>query len=390
VGFNINQTRLGKLLLAFILIGILALTGCTPPPIGWSGPLVADDILYLGTLEGKLLTLDLADNHRQKWVFSPVDENVDGFYFYGNPVVAMVADGEVEEPVVYIGAYNGYMYAFDDDSVDRGMPKWRTPLGSPRSPIVGGPAIDLDTSTVFVGTSEGILYALNTENGSIRWNYPAEGHLEGKIWSSPVFDSGVVYFGCFDHKLYALDAVSGELKWEPFEAHGAIGSTPIVYGDAVYFGSFDHRFYAINKETGVPKWEVPFKADNWFWTEAIVSGGIIYVGSLDNKVYALDAEDGHKVREFLTEGPINSSPVIVEIEDDKILVVGSGEGDGKVYGFNTDTGAEMWAMPFDVEAAIQAPLCAYNGTVYVYGRNGSIYAVDVQNGGGALVYQTNQ
>ena len=66
-----------------------------------------------------------------------------------------------------------------------------------------------------------------------------------------------------------------------------------------------------------------------------------------------------------------------------------GSGNGMVYGFDPKTGQQKW-QPFPIESPIQAPLCADNGTVYIYGRDSSLYAVEAQNGRGALVYKTNQ
>ena len=61
------------------------------------------------------------------------------------------------------------------------------------SPIVAG---DL----VYVGSIDGIIYAVNAATGQVAWKY----QLEGGMWSSLTIAGGVVYAGSLNGNLYAL------------------------------------------------------------------------------------------------------------------------------------------------------------------------------------------
>jgi outer membrane protein assembly factor BamB len=58
-----------------------------------------------------------------------------------------------------------------------------------------------------------------------------------------------VYFGSSDGNLYALDAISGSLKWK-FKTNGIINTSPALYDGIVYFGSWDTYMYAADAQTG--------------------------------------------------------------------------------------------------------------------------------------------
>jgi serine/threonine-protein kinase len=54
---------------------------------------------------------------------------------------------------------------------------------------------------------------------------------------------GTVYVGSDDDKVYALDAATGHLRWAYATGNYAIGSA--VAGGTVYVVSFDHKVYAL-------------------------------------------------------------------------------------------------------------------------------------------------
>ena len=68
------------------------------------------------------------------------------------------------------------------------------------------------THTIYLASTDGILYALDAATGEVRWTYDAG----DPIRSSPVVGAGptgeggaIVYFGAGNGKLYALDAATG-------------------------------------------------------------------------------------------------------------------------------------------------------------------------------------
>ena len=103
----------------------------------------------------------------------------------------------------------------DDRRVTMGLPARASPWSRrPRS----------RATTVFVGGNDGNVYAVGLD-GTEQWRYPTG----GAVRSSPVVADGVVYIGSTDGSLYALDAQSGALRWN-VPLGSAVNSSPAVTG----------------------------------------------------------------------------------------------------------------------------------------------------------------
>ncbi len=120
-----------------------------------------------------------------------------------------------------------------------------------------------------------------------------------------------VYVGSRDNYLYALDADTGALKWR-YKTGNKVESSPAVYNGTVYVGSRDNYLYALDADTGALKWR--YKTGNKVESSPSVYNGIVYAGSRDNYLYALDADTGSLRWRYKTGNGIRSSPVVAEFE----------------------------------------------------------------------------
>jgi outer membrane protein assembly factor BamB len=125
----------------------------------------------------------------------------------------------------------------------------------------------------------------------------------GPVTSSPAIGSdGTVYIGSWDKKLYALNGKSGVKLWE-FETGFYVETLPAIGSDGtVYVGSMDKKLYAINGKSGVKLWE--FETGGLVDSSpAIGSDGTVYVGSHDKKLYALNLKHGREMAAKLKKLP---------------------------------------------------------------------------------------
>jgi outer membrane protein assembly factor BamB len=148
---------------------------------------------------------------------------------------------------------------------------------------------------VYVGSYDKKVYALNGATGAKKWEFLtvakdafwAGVRLQRGVVSSPAigFD-GTVYVGSQDGNVYALNGATGAKKWE-FLTGGWVDSSPAIGSDGtVYVGSDNNKVYALNGATGAKKWEF-LTGDVVRSSPAIGSDGTVYVGSGDGKVYAI-------------------------------------------------------------------------------------------------------
>lgn len=254
--------------------------------------------------------------HRIKWKFATGDRIV------SSPVW--------QENVLYFGGDDGNVYAVD---ATNGHQIWKRTTGGPvpSTPAVFG-------GIVYVGSYDGKFYALNAKTGGIKWKFATGGEkrFEAKglhglqpknqtiadpfdtFLSSPVVAQGTVYFGSGDGNLYALDAASGELRWK-FQTGDVVHASPACVSGVLYFGSWDSFFYAVDAASGKEKWRFHAGEDALihnqvgFQSSPAVVDGLVYTGCRDANLYALDAASGKEKWRFNTElSWVISSPAVTQ------------------------------------------------------------------------------
>ncbi len=91
---------------------------------------------------------------------------------------------------------------------------WINAIGaSVTSPVI-------TNGVVYVGSSDGVVYALNAATGTKLWNYVTG----STVSSSLAVVNGVVYVASNDGNLYALNAASGSKLWS-YVTRGSFNST---------------------------------------------------------------------------------------------------------------------------------------------------------------------
>jgi len=366
---------LAVLLLVIGIIGFSCVQGLTP--IGWSGGAVSDNILYVGTKEGRLVAVNLTDKSRLPATQLTVSGGSGGLFgcmpvgggCSGGGGVAIYGTPSFDDELVYIAGYNGKVYAYNEDNL---ATRWVYPREGYMEPIVGG--VVVSDGRVYLGGSDGYVYSLDAETGDFLWAYSTgddNGNNE-KIWSTPAVSDGTLYIGSFDKKVHAINTADGTRKWE-YLTEGTITATPIIINGTVYIGSHDRYFYALNAADGTLKWK--FKAENWFWAAPVIYEGKIYTGCLDGKVYVLDAATGNKLNEFNLEGPLAADPVIHE---DNIIFCTK---EGTVYSINATQDLLTWDATLDEKGVqVNGPLAIYDGVVYIHTPDLKLRQVNAETG----------
>jgi len=153
--------------------------------------------------------------------------------------------------VVYVGADDGYLYAFKENvetGTKRGELLWKRKTGGSvqSSLAIATPAAGETNAAVaiYFGSDDGKLYALS-DKGDLLWTFSTL----GPIRSSPIIDSnGDIYFGSDDGAVYALYP-DGSLKWK-IQTGGKVRSSPVIGLDKkLYIGSDDGLLYCIGEST---------------------------------------------------------------------------------------------------------------------------------------------
>lgn len=162
----------------------------------------------------------------------------------------------------------------------------------------------VNDSFVYVGNDNGKLYAINTVDGTEKWNFTTA----GQVRSSPIQIGGNVLVGSNDRNFYSVDSATGLLRWKVLTGD-VIQSSPAVFNQNVYFGSYDGNMYCVDIIDGTVKWKM--LTGGLVKSSPLLYKGDVYFGSFDKNLYRLDASDGsQKIFPVNINGQMVTSPII--------------------------------------------------------------------------------
>ncbi len=174
---------------------------------------------------------------------------------------------------------------------------WRVSLKD-----VSGQPIIVD-NRLYVASAANLCLCLDRLSGEIIWR----DSIGGVCKAGPSYDNGVIYFPCDDGKLLGYDAMTGELILE--KAFGQPLMSKVVAGHTVYVADIGGGLYAVMQNSGRKVWERKF---DWpIWTSPAVDDKAVFIGDNGGYLHALDKTTGHIIWRFKSDGVILSSPVIV-------------------------------------------------------------------------------
>jgi len=263
--------------------------------------------------------------------------------------------------------------------------------------IVSSPTVA--DGSVYVGSADGNLYAVEAATGKLRWKFDAHGDVN----SSPAVADGIVYVVSLDGNLYAVDTATGKQRWSfatqgehRFTTAGILGahpsteimpdpwdfflSSPTVADGAVYFGSGDGNLYAVDAKTGLLRWS--YKTGDVIHSSPAVSAGIVYVGSWDTYFYALNAATGTLEWKFKT-GEDPKTHLMTGIPGSAAVANGTvffGCRDANFYALDARSGALKWKVANDGSWVIASPAVADGVVYYTTSDSHRFQALDVSSG----------
>lgn len=308
--------------------------------------------------------------------------------------------------MVYVGSFNGRMYALDADT---GELHWSFAAGD----VVRGPAAVVQ-DTVYFGSKDHHIYALDATTGTLRWRY----ETEGEVWVGPVVADGLALQGPGDEHLHALDAATGEFRWR-YTAGSDRWSRPMVANGVVYaavhedFSEVYQRgsnlegirhhgsVMALAADTGRFIWEYPTVGDV---SGPVVVDGVVYISASDERsyllgeapasgnpamrgyVYALDAAGGDLIWQRRTVSEVIDGLRGLTVADGTVYVKSYDQSryrdrgeppvkpfHGQLSAFDAATGATVWL--FEIDDQFSEPPTVHQGVAYVASLNGRVCAL---------------
>jgi outer membrane protein assembly factor BamB len=206
-------------------------------------PIIADNLIYAASADGEVRAVD-RESGKTVWREELELPLSGGVGLYENSLFLGTNDGEV----LRLDAQSGELL-------------WSTPVtGEILAPPQGNGRV------VVAQTYDGKLFGLKHDSGEILWRYDSSVPvLTIRGTSTPVLDGGVVYAGFANGRVVALDTTDGSVRWEvrvaipegrsEIERIVDVDGTMALVGTELYVASYHGRVAALDTRTGRKIWQ---------------------------------------------------------------------------------------------------------------------------------------
>ncbi|MBT0585740.1 outer membrane protein assembly factor BamB [Alteromonas oceanisediminis] len=342
-------------------------------------PAVAYDKVYVANRHGDVRALD-KETGKRVWARDFSIERDRGFLgsiflFWTSGISAKISGGmTVVADTAYLGTEDGLVYALNAET---GETKWQTDV---RGEVLSAPAVD--SGIVVINTGAGSLLGLSAADGQELWRYDTEvPPLSLRGISNPVATNGGAIVGTPTGKLQVNILESGLVAWEQVIAtpSGAtelerivdIDSQPIVFGGTVYTISYDGTLAAVELRSGRVVWKREYAS---YQSVALV-GNALFVVDNGSNVYAIDRRNGV---ELWSQGRLKGRNLTGAEPMGEYIVIG--DNYGYLHWLEQATGTIVARFELgddDEDEAVYVTPVADGNTVYATTRDGVIAALRV-------------
>lgn len=272
----------------------------------------------------------------------------------------------VVQGTVYVGSSDTRLYAVNESS-GRVFWTWKTGAAVTASPAESN-------GVLYVASQDQVLYALSASSGLLRWSSAQIAPL----LSSPTVADGMLFMGtqysvpAGTAMVVALNATSGANVWS-YNWPASVSSSPAVDQGRVYVGTSNGWVVTLNETSGGLLWT--YQASTGQISSPAFAGGSVYIGTSSNRILALDGASGGLKWIQSFGGVANPAPSSPAVGVGRVFF---GTGKGQLVALNATTGTVLWTVA--TGGAVSSSPAVTQDTVLVGSNDGKLYALNLSNG----------
>lgn len=388
-----TSPRVNAILAGFVLGGLLSSCGAVREYVGGTDNTEPP---------AELVDFDPELKIEEVWSRS-IGAGVSRFYLKLRP---MIAGGRV-----YVADRKGSVSAFD---AENGEQIWQTDTGIPASGGPGG-----GDGLILVGSSDGNVVALDAGTGAEKWR----AKVSSEVLSAPSAADGVAVVRTIDGKLFGLDVADGSRIWVYDRTVPVLtlrGTSTPALSDGTAVAGFDSgRIVAVSLKNGQTLWNTVVAEPRGrselerlvdIDADPVIEDQTVYVVTFQGRVAALDLFSGNVVwrRDMSSYAGLGIDGDHLYVTDDESFVwaldrkssasvwrqdklkmrgltsplgfesfVVVADFEGYVHWLSEEDGRMLARTRVDSDGVIAKPV-AHNGTVFIYGKGGTLTALRVR------------
>ncbi len=290
----------------------------------------------------------------------------------GNDDQYLTIGSALQDSTLITAGYNGIVSALN---VNNGNILWQTHIDRQVSATPG-----TNSNEVFVTTKDGYLVALDINSGRILWQTA----LPSLALGAPTATDDVVVVLCHDSSVVALSADSGKILWTNQATSPSLSlysnSSPVIYNGMVYVGFDSGQLGAFDLYQGTEPWQVPIAVQSS--TEAVqnmvdidgtpaIDNGALFVTSYHGTLSAVNMQNGQIIWQRK-----NSSFEAPVVQNSRVIVV---DETGRILAFDESTGTTLWQQKGLLYRFISNP-AVINNEVVVGDYAGYVHFLSLNDG----------
>ena len=326
-------------------------------------PVVEEDHIYAAARDGDVTAFD-RNSGETLWSVDLADLPINA-----DKRSARLSGGLVSRyGKLFLGSENGVVYALNEAN---GEVLWQTTVPGE---VVASPAVE--DGRVVVLTTSGRLMALDTDEGKLQWTLSEEQPpLTLRSASTPVITNGAVLYGRADGKVGIALLSNGQpvRQSKVADPRGAteldrmvdVDASPLIAGDELYAIAYNGQLMARKLMTGDEVWKRKYSG----YRDMAVTGNAIVLTDSRSHLFAVDRRNGLELwSNTQLENRTVTAPVVL---GDYVVV---GDVEGYLYWLDRTDGSIKAMQQLDSSGLYAAPLVE-GDTLYVQSRDGKLYAL---------------
>lgn len=259
---------------------------------------------------------------------------------------------------VYVGSFDENLYALD---LENGKVRWTYAMGPTKA------APSYYRGKVYIGDENGVVHCVDAKTGKFQWKF----ETKGEITASANFKDDRLFIGSYDSTLYCL-SLEGKKLWEVV-TDGPVNGSPAVVGDRTFVAGCDSILHIIDVKTGKELGKVDLGGQAA--ATAAIFGDGLYVGTMTDQVLGIDWKNAKILWTF--EPKRRSLPFFASAAVNNDIVV-TGSRNRKIYGLDRQTGKQLWE--FETDGRVDPSPVIVGSRVYAPSLDGKLYVLSIKDG----------